>query len=66
MRFIRSFANFWYDFIVGDDWTAAAGVLLALIISILLVHGGLDPWWLIPLAVALSLMVSLWRATRRI
>ncbi|UQX87042.1 hypothetical protein M6D93_12065 [Jatrophihabitans telluris] len=26
----RSFALFWWDFIVGDDWRIAAGVVLAL------------------------------------
>ena len=27
---IRGFARFWYDFIVGDDWRIAAGVVLVL------------------------------------
>jgi hypothetical protein len=26
MRFLRGFARFWWDFIVGDDWRIAAGV----------------------------------------
>ena len=30
MRFLKSFGEFWYDFIVGDDWKIAAGVVLAL------------------------------------
>jgi hypothetical protein len=30
MRFLRAFARFWYDFIVGDDWRIAAGVVLVL------------------------------------
>lgn len=29
MSFVRSFGRFWYDFIVGDDWKIAAGVVLA-------------------------------------
>ncbi len=29
MRFLRSFARFWYDFIVGDDWKIAAGIVVA-------------------------------------
>jgi hypothetical protein len=30
MRFLKAFGEFWYDFIVGDDWKIAAGVVLAL------------------------------------
>jgi hypothetical protein len=30
MKFLKSFGEFWYDFIIGDDWKIAAGVLIAL------------------------------------
>ena len=30
---LRAFGAFWYDFIVGDDWLVALGVLLALAIT---------------------------------
>jgi hypothetical protein len=30
MRFVRAFGRFWYDFIVGDDWRIAVGVVLVL------------------------------------
>ena len=30
MRFVRGFARFWFDFIVGDDWRIALGVTLVL------------------------------------
>jgi hypothetical protein len=30
MRFLRGFARFWWDFIVGDDWRIAVGVGLVL------------------------------------
>ena len=33
IRRIRAFGAFWYDFIVGDDWLVALGVLLALAIT---------------------------------
>ena len=65
MNILKRIFGFWYDFIVGDDWTAAAGVLVALILSVVLVRAGFNPWWLLPLAVAISLSVSLWRVTRR-
>jgi hypothetical protein len=30
VRFVRGFARFWFDFIVGDDWRIALGVTLVL------------------------------------
>ena len=30
MRYIRAFLKFWYDFIVGDDWTIAASITVAI------------------------------------
>jgi hypothetical protein len=30
MRFARAFARFWWDFVVGDDWRIAAGVVVVL------------------------------------
>jgi hypothetical protein len=64
MKYIRSFARFWWDFIVGDDWRVAAGLALALGLTSLLTHGGVNAWWLLPIAIALLLAFSLWRATR--
>ncbi len=66
MNRLRSFAAFWYDFVVGDDWRIALGVLLALAATAGLVHGaGVDAWWLPPAAVAVLLGLSLRRAGRR-
>jgi hypothetical protein len=62
---IRAFARFWYDFVVGDDWRVAAGVALALAATVLLVHAGVNAWWLPPAAVVLLLGLSLHRATKR-
>jgi len=61
---VRRFATFWWDFLVGDDWRLAVGVLVAIGVTVLLQRAGLDPWWLLPPAVALLLMRSLWRASR--
>jgi hypothetical protein len=30
MRYLKSFGQFWYDFIIGDDWKIAAAVVLGL------------------------------------
>ncbi len=61
MKYITGFFQFWYDFIVGDDWTVAAVVVVALALTALLAHNAIVAWWLMPLAVALVLAASLWR-----
>jgi len=63
VKWIRSFVLFWYDFVVGDDWRVAAGVAVALGATAGLVHAaGLNAWWLLPVAVAVLLGLSLRRA----
>lgn len=37
MRFLRGFGRFWFDFVVGDDWRIALGVVLVLGLGALLV-----------------------------
>jgi hypothetical protein len=64
MRFLRSFLRFWYNFIVGDDWTVAAGVILALAATAVLAHAQVPAWWLLPAAVVIILAVSLTRTVR--
>jgi hypothetical protein len=58
MRFLR----FWWDFVVGDDWRAAAGVVIALGATAAIVAAGVNAWWLMPVGVAAVLFVSLRRA----
>ncbi|MBA3946966.1 MAG: hypothetical protein H0X37_20690 [Herpetosiphonaceae bacterium] len=65
MTFIKNFLLFWYDFIVGDDWVIAVGVVLALIITSLLVRSQINAWWLMPLAVIVLLAISVLRETRK-
>jgi hypothetical protein len=65
VRFLRSFGRFWWNFVVGDDWVVAAGVAVALAVTALLAHNGVDAWWLLPVAVALLLADSLRRAAGR-
>ncbi len=33
MRFVRGFGRFWWDFIVGDEWRIAAGVVAVLVLG---------------------------------
>ena len=65
MNFIRRFLAFWYDFIVGDDWVVAAGVVVLLAATGALVQAGLNTsaWLSMPLGVALVLAISLRRGT---
>jgi len=64
MRYLLSFFRFWYDFIVGDDWTVALGVVLALVLTALLAHFA-GAWVVLPLSVLTFLGFSLRRASRR-
>jgi hypothetical protein len=50
-----------WDFIVGDDWVTAAGVVVAAAATAALESAGIVAWWLIPLAVAVLLARSLAR-----
>ena len=59
MSYLRSFGRFWWNFIVGDDWRVAAGVAVALGLTALLTHTGINAWWLLPAGVALVLAGSL-------
>ena len=64
MRYVRAFGRFWWDFVVGDDWRVAAGIAVALGLTKLLTSEGANVWWLLPIAVALLLAASLWRAVQ--
>ena len=65
MKLVASFARFWWNFIVGDDWTVAAGLAAALGLTAALAHNDVTAWWLMPLAVVALLSLSLWRARAR-
>ena len=61
---LRSFALFWYDFVVGDDWQVAVGVIVALAVTYGISRTSVPAWWILPAAIALLLPVSLWRVAR--
>jgi hypothetical protein len=64
MRLLITFARFWYDFIVGDDWRLALGASAAIVLTFVAAHTGLNWWWILPLAVATLLGISIALATR--
>jgi hypothetical protein len=53
-----------WDFVVGDDWRAATGVVLAIALSALLADAGLNAWWVMPVAVLAILGSSVRRGAR--
>ncbi|HUZ27277.1 MAG TPA: hypothetical protein VMV07_26300 [Streptosporangiaceae bacterium] len=61
---LRAFGAFWYDFVIGDDWVIAVGIVIALLVTYLFSRAGVAAWWVLPLLVAVVLPTSLWRATR--
>jgi uncharacterized membrane protein len=61
---LRQFGAFWYDFVIGDDWQVAAGVVIALAATYGLHRAAVPAWWVLPVAVLLLLPYSLWRATK--
>lgn len=63
MSRLAEFARFWWDFVIGDDWLAAAGIVVGLAATAVIAAVGLSAWWVMPVAVAVVLGVSLRRAT---
>jgi hypothetical protein len=64
MSRVRAFGRFWWNFVVGDDWVAAAGILAAIGITAAIAAEKVAAWWFLPLAVAVVLWVSLYREAR--
>jgi hypothetical protein len=63
-RRLKAFLAFWYDFVVGDDWRVAIGVVVALTITWLVSRSTVASWWVMPVAFGLLLPLSLWRVAR--
>ncbi len=51
-----------WDFVVGDDWRTALGVVLALGLTALVAETSVAAWWIMPLAVLALLALSIRRA----
>jgi len=60
----RAFALGAWEFVVGDDWRTALGVVLALGVTALLAAAAIAAWWVMPLAVLALLAISIRRAAR--
>jgi hypothetical protein len=64
LAWLKGFAVFWYRFIIGDDWTVAATVATALVLTWLLRTAAVAAWWLPPLAAVAVVGLSLRRSGR--
>jgi hypothetical protein len=38
MNYVKAFFAFWYDFLIGDDWGIALGIVILLPVAALLAH----------------------------
>lgn len=56
--------RFAWEFVVGDDWRIAAGVVVAVGVTALVAGAGVSAWWILPLVVVCVLGGSAWHAAR--
>lgn len=63
MTLVKAFLEGVWDFVVGDDWRTALGVVLALALTALLAAAGVAAWWVMPVTVVALLGLSLRRAS---
>jgi hypothetical protein len=64
MSSLRDVALGIWDFVVGDDWRTALGVVAALGTTALIADTTVAAWWITPVAVLVLLALSLRRAAR--
>jgi hypothetical protein len=57
VRFATGFLRFWWDFVIGDDWRIAAGVVVVLAVGALLVAQTGAPDGLVAVATALGIVL---------
>jgi hypothetical protein len=61
---VWSCAQFLWEFVIGDDWRIAAGVVAGLGLTALVSKTSISAWWILPVAVAALLAGSVWRVVR--
>jgi len=66
MTKVRRFGRFWYDFLVGDDWTIAVAVAIAVGATVWISHIGEPDWFVLPIVVVGVLGSSIRQATRAV
>ena len=64
MQALKRFGLFWVDFVVGDDWTLAVVVVVALLVTWGLSTTGFPGWVAMVVIVMTALVASVGRARR--
>ena len=64
MKLLRTGVIAIWEFVVGDDWRTALGVVLALGLTAAIAQAGVPAWWVVPVAVVALLALSIRRAMR--
>jgi tryptophan-rich sensory protein len=62
---LRALGAFSYDFVVGDDWRIAVGIIIGFAVTYAVSRTTVAAWWIAPVAVLLLLPFSLWWHSRR-
>jgi hypothetical protein len=62
MSWVRAALVGAWEFVVGDDWVTAVGVIGALGVTALIAATSATAWWVMPIAVVSLLALSLRRA----
>jgi hypothetical protein len=64
MTRVEAFLAGMWEFVVGDDWRIALGVVLALALTALIATTDVAAWWVMPPTVIGLLALSIRRAAR--
>ena len=62
---VKAFGRFWYGFIIGDDWTAAAGVVVLILGTYGVLALGMPAWWFGPVVVVATAALTIRRELTR-
>jgi hypothetical protein len=63
VSYVKRFARFWWEFLVGDNLPLALGAGATIALTALLVDKGVNAWWLLPIAILGVLTATVLRAT---
>jgi hypothetical protein len=63
VSYLRRFARFWWEFLVGDNLPLALGAGATIGLTALLVDKGVNAWWLLPVAILVVLAAAVLRTT---
>lgn len=65
LSLVVGFGRFWYDFVIGDDWLAAFGVVAMIAGAYGILQTAAPAFWLGPVAISTTALLTIVRALRR-